>query len=71
MQDMPAFRRRFKSKSKHDASRYLADDPEYAVMRVCVAAAGDTARGAEWYETRPLSEVYKWLAIKLAEVDEG
>lgn len=39
-------------------------------MRVCVAAAGDAARGADWYEGKPLSEVYKWLAIKLAEVEE-
>ena len=40
-------------------------------MRICVSAAGDTAKGSEWYETKPLSEVYKWLAIKLAEVDDS
>lgn len=39
-------------------------------MRVCVSAAGDTATGERWYSEKPLSEVYKWLAIKLAEIDE-
>ena len=67
----PAFKRRFKTRTKHDASRFLPDDPEYAVMRICVSAAGDAAKGSEWYETKPLSEVYKWLAIKLAEGDDS
>lgn len=68
--DADAFRRKWKHTSKHKAGRFLPDDIEYDVMRLCVSAAGDVTKGAEWYTDLPLAQVYKWLAVRLAEISE-
>ncbi len=65
-----AFKRKWKRPTKHTAKRFLPDEYEYDVMLICSSAAGDVTVGAQWFETMPLSQVYKWLAIRLAQIDE-
>ena len=67
---MPAFRRKWRHTTKHSAMKYLPDDSEYKVMHICTVAAGDVVKGSMWYESKPLSDVYRWLAVRLAEVDD-
>lgn len=68
--EAPAFHRKWKRESQHRPAKYLPDETEYDVMRLCVSAAGDVTKGAEWYESLPLTQVYKWLAIRIAEIEE-
>lgn len=66
----PAFNREFKRRSKHSSSKYLPNNDRFRVLQMCTMAAGDEYRGREWFETKPLADIYEMLAVRLANIDD-